>query len=366
MITQVQVRRAAFAETRTISVETPELADGEILVAIDRFAMTANNVSYALSGDVIGYWKFFPAEDPWGIVPVWGFGDVVASRTADVVVGERIWGFLPMASHVVMRPAAATDRSFTDGAAHRAALPSIYNTYQRTRGDPPALTALEDERCLLFPLFSTSYVLYDYLVDNAFFGADQVLVGSASSKTGLGLSNLLSRHGDGRPRVIGLTSPGNVDFVTGLGTCDEVVTYDAIGAMDPDLATAFVDMSGDGGVVAAIHARFGANLRLSCAVGATHWGAGRFRPEHPATPHDFFFAPAQFAKRDVDWGPGEIMRRAQAEAARMSADLKGRVDIRHEHGPDAVTAAWRGLVDNAIAPSVAIMASLASKPGRTA
>ena len=46
--------------------------------------------------------------------------------------------------------------------------------------------------------------------------------------------------------------------------------------------------------------------------------------------------------------------------------LKGRVDIRPEHGPDAVTAAWRGLVDNAIAPSVAIMASLASKPERTA
>lgn len=358
MITQVQVRRSAFSETQTMSVEMPELADGEILVAIDKFAMTANNVSYALSGDMIGYWKFFPAAEPWGIVPVWGFADVVASRAPGIVVGERIWGFLPMSSHLVMQPAAATDRSFVDGAPHRAELPAIYNNYQRTSGDPPALTALEDERCLLFPLFSTSYVLYDYLVDNAFFGANQVLVGSASSKTGLGLINLLSRHGDSRPRVVGLTSPANVGFVTGLGTCDEVITYDAIGALDPNLPTAFVDMSGDGGVVAAIHARFGANLKLSCAVGATHWGAGRFRPEHPATPHTFFFAPAQFAKRDADWGPGEILRRAQAEAARMSAELKGTLDIRHEHGPDAVTAAWRGLVDNAISPNVAVMASL--------
>jgi len=159
---------------------------------------------------------------------------------------------------------------------------------------------------------STSYVLYDYLVDNAFFGAEQVLVGSASSKTGLGLTNLLSRHGEGR-RVVGLTSPGNVGFVKGLGTCDEVVTYDAIGAMDPSIPTAFVDMSGAGEVVSAIHGKFGAQLKLSCAVGATHWVAGRYRPEQPAIPHAFFFAPAQFAKRDVDWGPGEIMRRAQAE-----------------------------------------------------
>ena len=359
MITQVQVRRSAFGETRTISIAAPDLADGEILVAIDKFALTANNISYALSGDMIGYWKFFPVAEPWGIVPVWGFADVVASRVPGIALGERIWGFLPMASHLVMRPAGMTDRSFSDGAAHRADLPAIYNTYQPASGDPAALTAMEDERCLLFPLFSTSYVLYDYLVDNAFFGARQVIVGSASSKTGLGLTNLLSRHGEGRPWVVGLTSLGNVGFVQGLGTCDAVVTYDAISAMDPEAPTAFVDMSGDGDVVTAIHGRFGANLKLSCAVGATHWGAGRFRPEHSATPHAFFFAPAQFAKRDVDWGPGEILRRAQAEAARMSVELKGRLEIRHEHGPDAVTAAWRGLVGNAIAPSVAVMASLA-------
>jgi len=358
MITQVQARRASFAETRVVSLDTPDLADGEILVAIDKFAMTANNVSYALSGDMIGYWKFFPAEEPWGIVPVWGFADVVASQAPGIAVGERIWGFLPMASHLVMRPATVTDRSFSDAAAHRSELPALYNNYQRTSGDPAALTAMEDARCVLFPLFSTSYVLYDYLVDNAFFGAQQVLVGSASSKTGLGLTNLLSRHGEGRPRVVGLTSPGNVGFVESLGTCDEVVTYDAIAAMDPTIATAFVDMSGAGEVVSAIHGQFGAQLKLSCAVGATHWGAGRYRPEQPAIPHAFFFAPAQFAKRDVDWGPGEIMRRAQAESARISTEMKGSLEVRQERGPDAIVAAWRGLVGNAIAPTVALMASL--------
>ena len=358
MITQLQVRRKAFAETRTVSIETPVLADGEVLLAIDKFAMTANNVSYALSGDMIGYWKFFPAEEPWGRVPVWGFADVVESRCADLPVGERVWGFLPMASHLVVSPTRVTGRSFTDGAPHRADLPGIYNTYQRTRGDPAALTALEDERCLLFPLFSTSYVLYDYLVDNAFFGAEQVLVGSASSKTGLGLANLLSRHGEGRPRVVGLTSPGNVAFVNRLGTCDEVVVYGDIPELAPAIPTAFVDMSGNGEVVSRIHDRFGSQLKLSCAVGATHWGTGRFRPDTSSTPHSFFFAPAQFAKRDTDWGPGEILRRAQTESARMAADLKGLVEIRHERGAEAVASAWRSLVDNAIAPDIAIMAAL--------
>ena len=132
MITQVQVRRKPFAETRIVTSETVKLNDGEILLAIDKFALTANNVSYALSGDMIGYWKFFPVEEPWGMVPVWGFAAVVESRHSDIPVGERVWGFLPMASHVVMKPTVVSNRSFVDGAAHRTALPIVYNAYQRT------------------------------------------------------------------------------------------------------------------------------------------------------------------------------------------------------------------------------------------
>lgn len=358
MIAQIQVRRKAFAETRTVAIETPELAEGEVLMAIDKFAMTANNVSYALSGDMIGYWKFFPVEEPWGIVPVWGFADVVASKCPELPVGERVWGFLPMASHLVVRPSAVTESAFRDSAPHRAELPAIYNDYQRTNRDPASLKAMEDERCVLFPLFSTSYVLYDYLLDNSFFGAKQVLVGSASSKTGLGLTSLLSRHQADRPQVIGLTSKNNISFVRRLGTCDSVIAYDAIGEMDPDVPSAFIDMSGAGDVVAAIHKRFGANLKLSCAVGATHWGAGRFRAQQPATPHTFFFAPAHFAKRDADWGPGEIRRKAQIEAERMSKDLRRILTIDHKKGAPAVASTWERLVAGDVAPDFAIIASL--------
>lgn len=360
-VSTLEVRRKAFAETRLTAAPAPDLAEGDILVAIDKFAMTANNVSYALSGDMIGYWKFFPVAEPWGVVPVWGFADVIASRCPAIAVGERVWGFLPMASHVVLRPHAITARAFVDGADHRRALPPVYNAYQRTSGDSADLTALENERCLLFPLFSTSYLLCDYLVDNAFFGARQVLVGSASSKTGFGLCNLLSRLDGARPRITGLTSPRNVAFVQKLGVCDSVETYDAIGALDAATPTAFVDMAGAGDVVDAVHAHFGQSLKVSIAVGATHWNAGRPRPADAAVPHTFFFAPAQIQKREQDWGPGEVMRRATGEAARISRDLKGAMTVRHEHGATAVAAAWARLVANETPPDTAIMASLTTK-----
>ncbi|MFZ4603293.1 MAG: DUF2855 family protein [Caulobacterales bacterium] len=358
-IEQVEVRRKAFGETRITSRPVPELAQGEALARIERFALTANNVSYALSGDMIGYWKFFPADEPWGVVPVWGFADIIESRCDAVPVGERIWGFFPMASHVVLKPVDATTRAFTDGAAHRASLPGIYNEYQRTSGDPPAMKALEDERCILFPLFSTSFVLCDYLEDNAHFGARQIIVGSASSKTGLGLCNLLMRLPGDRPRVIGLTSPRNLEFVRKLGVCDEVKAYDEIGALDATVPAAFVDMAGDANVIAAIHKVFGANLKLSCGVGATHWEAPRFRGEGAAVPHNFFFAPGQFMKREQEWGQGEVMRRAFLEATRISQELRGLLTVHREAGAPSVAACFSRLVRNEIPANIGVIASLA-------
>ncbi len=355
-VQQVQVKRKAFSEYRLVEQAEPKLKDGEVLARIDKFALTANNVTYALSGDMIGYWKFFPADEPWGIVPVWGFADIVASRCPDVPVGERIWGFLPTATHVVLAPTQVSSRAFVDGASHRAQLPPIYNAYQRTSADAPEMKALEDARCILFPLFSTSFLLDDYLADNAFFGAQQVLVGSASSKTGFGLCNLLHRRSQPRPRVVGLTSPKNVSFVERRGVCDEVVTYDQIATRDAAVPTAFVDMSGDGSVISAIHQCFGSNLKLSCAVGATHWTAERFRGEGAAVPHEFFFAPGQFLKREKEWGPGEPMRRAARESARMAGELAGLMRIDHVSGPEAVARVFNDLVANRIAPDVGVIA----------
>ena len=57
--------------------------------------MTANNVTYALMGDAMHYWDFFPAEPGLGLVPLWGFADVVASSTDGVEVGTRVYGYLP-------------------------------------------------------------------------------------------------------------------------------------------------------------------------------------------------------------------------------------------------------------------------------
>lgn len=358
-ITEFWVKRKALRETRIVQHPAAELAAGEVRLEIEKFALTANNISYALTGEAIGYWGYFPAEGEWGKVPAWGFARVVETRSADLSVGERLWGFLPMASHLTLLPGRIKAAHCLDISAHRQALPALYNQYQRTTHDPSALRDLEDERCLLFPLFATSYILYDYLIDHDFFHAAQVVIASASSKTALGLAYLIHHHGQTRPRVLGLTSERNLGFVTDLGVCDEVLPYDSVSRIDPGLRTAFVDMSGDRLVVRSVHQHLGENLVDSCLVGATHWEAGGKDRDLPGARPTFFFAPKRFAKRDQEWGPGVVLGKAFAAAADIAVSLKGRIAVEHHHGAAQAQALYLQLLDNAIAPQRGLMLSLA-------
>jgi len=160
---EIWVDKDDYRKTKLIEVDMPVLADGDVLVSVDKFGLTANNVSYAVSGKAIGYWGYYPADNNWGKVPV------------------------------------------ADMAQHRQNLPLFYNQYQRTEAEPDYLKTLEDERCLLFPLFATSFVLND------------------------------------------------VDFVKALKCCDQIVVYGDEAQIDTEKPSAFVDMSGNGELVKTLH-----------------------------------------------------------------------------------------------------------------
>lgn len=358
MMTRVLVNRSNFGEARIEPAPLPVPGEGEVLVKTGAFGLTANNITYALSGDMIGYWKFFPvAENSWGIVPVWGFAEVIASHCADLPVGSRFWGFLPMASHMVMRPEAVSPDGFVDGAEHRRALPDLYNRYQRTDHDSPELTAAADARSVMFPLLFTGWVLADYLEDNGYFGAEQVVIGSASSKTALGTAHYIGQLATRSIKLIGLTSLGNMEFVRGTDLYDQVLGYDVATVLSARVPTVFVDMSGNGPLVATLHRHFRDNLKASIGVGATHWDAPRNREVLPGPAPAFFFAPGQVLKREQDWGPGEIMRRIAAANLQFLPKIATMVDITHYAGADAVRQQYEAMAANAVPPAQALILS---------
>jgi len=263
-----------------------------------------------------------------------------------------------MASHAVLQPGHVHTDYFMDLADHRQGLPALYNQFRRTLAEPAFMQNLETERCLLFPLFCTSYLLYDYLIDNAFFGAQQVVIGSVSSKTGFGLAQMLHRDNTVSVSVIGLTSAKNQGFVSGLGCCDQIVLYGDEQLIDASLPTAYVDMSGDAELTIALHSHLGENMVESAMVGASHWESRGPVVHLPGARPTFFFAPGQIDKRNKEWGPGVAMNKAMVASAEVAARVKGNLQVEWIQGAEALSQVWIQLLDNKIPPSKGLMVSL--------
>jgi hypothetical protein len=337
------VRKNDLASTRLATTEDAPLADGQVRVRVEAFALTSNNITYAAFGDAMNYWQFFPTgEDGWGVIPVWGFGAVVQSLHPGVAVGERLYGYYPMASATVLTPARLSTAGFQDGAPHRRELHPVYNQYLRCSADPFYTPDTEDIQALLRPLFVTSFLIDDFLADNNFFGARSMLLSSASSKTAYGTAFQLAQ----RPgiEVIGLTSPANVAFCESLGCYSRVLTYDQLEQIAADTPCIYVDFAGNAGLRLAIHSRF-ANLAYSCSIGGTHvaeLGGARDLPGPRAT---LFFAPAQIKKRSADWGAaglGQRLVQAWQAFSRRATQAPAPWLVTQKHrGDDAVAAAYQ-------------------------
>ncbi len=360
-----QSERTDLKNTRTFEADIGEPGKGEVLIRIDHFALTANNITYGVAGDSIGYWQFFPAEDPWGCIPVWGFGAVIASAHPEVPVGERLYGYFPMGTHLLIKPENVSRGGLIDGAEHRAALPPVYNQYTRVAADPAYDPDREAEQMLYRPLFTTSFFLDDFLVDNDFFGAGTVILTSASSKTSLGLAHLLHRNRQDACRVIGLTSDSNKAFVEGLGCYDRVYTYEEIDQL-PLEASVMVDMAGSGPVRAAVHGHLTDFLKYSCSVGATHWDAatvGAGDQGLPGPRPELFFAPTQIQKRLAEWGH-EQYNALMAEAWQgFLAASSAWISVDAQQGLDALAATYDAFLRGEADPSRGYVVSLQAAQG---
>ena len=298
------------------------LNDGEARLRIEHTALTANNITYAAFGEAMKYWQFFPAAEAdrsdWGCLPVWGYATVTESRCEGVAAGRRVWGYYPLGTHLVVQPGRVRPHSFVDAAPHRAELAAAYQQYAFTDTEPGWKPELAGLTAVLRPLFFTGFLIDDFLADNSFFGAQQILLSSASSKTAYGTAFCLAqRRGQpGMARVVGLTSAGNQAFTTGLGLYDEVRLYDTLAAMDPNVPTVYVDFAGNAALRRQVHEHFGSALMFSSSIGGTHWEALGSGGGLPGPRPTLFFAPSQIKKRSAPppegWGPDGLAQRLGA------------------------------------------------------
>jgi NADPH:quinone reductase-like Zn-dependent oxidoreductase len=354
----LQVNRSSHGETRVIEAEMPPLAPGQVRFRVDRFALTANTVTYATTGDTLGYWDFFPTGEPgWGCVPAMGWAEVVESRHPDVSAGGRYYGWYPMARYVDMTVTPNTD-GLRDEGPHRAAHAPVYRAYTATTRDTlyQAGTDAEDRHALLRGLFLTGWLAEDFFADNDWFGARRVLVLSASSKTAIGFAHCADARAG--IEVIGVTSSRNHAFTHALGCYDEVVTYEDVTAIPRSTPIVSIDMAGSGLVLASVHAHFADQLRHSMAIGRSHHEAPSRVSGMPGPKPVFFFAPTQVKKRVQDWGPRGYQERVVKALSGFVAWSSEWLIVQQSRGAPAAKAAWGEVHAGRVAANIGHVVSL--------
>lgn len=335
----------ATTELHVGRVTPADLREGEALLEVEHFAMSANNVTYGVLGDGLGYWKLFPAPDGWGAVPAWGHARIVASRAPVVDEGRRVLGLVPMADQFVVRPAAQPG-GFTDTAEHRAELSPVYNRYID-------LEDADEAALIMRPLFATALVVRMVLSEAGFDGADTVVLTSASSKTAYALAHLMR---DDPVRVVGLTSASRTGWVEGLGLYDEVLSYEDAASLAAPGGAVLVDFAGRRPTVRAVHEALGAALRRSMIVGITDWRAatsGEDPDPLPGPEPALFFAPTEMATR------GAALQAAYGPAwTAFAASTGAAMRVEAVVGADALRTLWADLLAGRADPAAGFVARL--------
>ena len=360
MASTVWVNKAALAEAEINDEPLPLLGDGEVRLKIESFSVTANNITYAVIGDMFGYWNFFPAEGDSGVVPMWGHAVVEESRHPDIAVGERVYGYLPMGTHLDVLPSKVSGGGFTDMAAHRQPMSPIYNQYSRLAADPEHDPAKEAERMLFGPLFKTGFLIEAMFRRESWFGAQNLIMTSASSKTSMGLASVAK---DLSPDIkrIGMTSSGNVDFVEGTALYDVVIAYDDIEAL-PRTTSVCVDFAGNSSLLRGIHESLGEHLKYSCLVGATHVDArgansagGGGGGGMPGPKPILFFAPDHAVATIHELGPKGFGEAVAISWKNFLNAVNGIVAIDERHGLDAAAEAFVQTLEGRADPQIGII-----------
>lgn len=350
MPSQFQILKSDQSQHRLVEVAAPEIGEGEALLTVRQFALTANNVTYAQAAELFKYWDFFPASDPnWGLMPVWGFAEVSQSRVPELAVGTLVYGYLPPATHLRVQPEAFRSGHFVDASPHRAHLAKVYNQYR-------LIDAMDPRAPLLEPLFATSWTLRGYAQSRDWFDAQQVLILSASGKTSLGLAHSLQ----GVIPTIGLTSKGNAAFVQSTGLYDQVATYDDISALAQDTPTLIIDMSGNAALIDQLSQHLDDKLKYVIKVGLSHWSSAKGLGKVAADRAETFFAPSYIAEFTKANGSAALAKEMAAFLSGAFAASQEWIAIKQLEGLGKIQGAYNSIRAGHQNPAEGVVISLPS------
>jgi hypothetical protein len=310
-----------------------ETKANEILLRIERFGFTSNNITYVALGKKFQYFDFFPVGHEEANPPVWGVGTVVVSHCSSVNVGERIYGYFPMAKYVHLTPISIRPSHFYVSRPQLPADRAVYHQYFRSQHDPDYASSQEDHMMIFRPLWGTSFFLDDFLQFEKYYGVKTIVVSSASSKTAYCFALLLKGKGN---HVIGLTSKGNVPFVHSLQLYDKVVSYDELDHLPLNEKILYIDVAGNPSLDNRIFARMGDHIVKRVSVGMSHFdGSTATFGDQVRKKSVNFFAPDWIKKR-FEISKGDVVERRVRAWQELLEYAKQCVHLDYVVGPEGI------------------------------
>ncbi|MTI30318.1 DUF2855 family protein [Cytophagales bacterium RKSG123] len=350
------LQRAKFVE-KTYS---DKLLSSQVLLEIDQFSFTSNNITYGVVGEQMNYWKFFPTQSGYGIIPAWGLANVVISNHPDVQVGQRFYGYYPMSSHLLVTINNVSSKGFVDNTEHRQALPPIYNFYTNTEQDPTFTPETEKLISIFRPLFVTSFLIDDHLEEQNFYKASQILITSASSKTAQALAFLLAHRKKENAlnlNLVGLTSKKNMEFVRQLGWYDQTISYDSIAQLNSNEKFVVIDFAGNHNTQFQLQTLLNKNLVYNCLVGLVDWQNLEGENSLPKK-GEFFFAPAHAEKRQKEWGVSGFQQKIGIAWQEFMDAIQSTISIKEHIGVQELEKLYSDMLNGKVDPKNGNIVSL--------
>jgi hypothetical protein len=349
--TKVRIAESIVRETQV----------NEILVRIERFGFTSNNITYVALGKKFQYFDFFPVGKEEANPPVWGVATVVDSLCNTVEVGERIYGYFPMAKYYHLTPISVRPSHFYVSRPQLPADRAVYHQYFRSKHDPDYALNQEDHMMIFRPLWGTSFFLDDFLQFEKYFGVNTILVSSASSKTAYCFALLLKGKGK---KVLGLTSKGNVPFVTSLQLYDQVVAYDDLNHVPLNEKILYIDVAGNPKLDTRIFERVGDNIVKRVSVGMSHFDGSTATFGNEVRKKSVnFFAPDWIKKR-FEISKGDVVERRIKAWQELLEYAKQCVQLSYIVGSSGVQKVYLDMLEGKAKPDSGFILSFFPSPSK--
>lgn len=164
----------------------PPLQDGHVRARTILIGLSSNNMGYATSGARFHWWDTFPVpadlpapyndQSLYGVVPCWGYAEVLESKIQDINVGRLIWGFWPSSELPVDLKLTPTvvEGHYIERSEHRKEVMNLYQRYILAEANL-SVDSLKDEKIFEKLCYGTLAVWEGgYLLNKAVFGPPAV------------------------------------------------------------------------------------------------------------------------------------------------------------------------------------------------